>query len=77
MENDRRDKRDDLPVLAISPDDFPHVFGIPRTKVFEAMRTGKLAAKKDGKRTLITIEEGQRYIDSLPNREIKRGRSAA
>jgi hypothetical protein len=41
------------------------------------MRNGKLAAKKDGKRTLITIDEGRRYIDSLPNREIKRGSGAA
>jgi hypothetical protein len=33
------------------------------------MRSGKVRAKKVGQRTLITVEEARRYIDSLPDRE--------
>jgi hypothetical protein len=61
--------RTDLPVVTITPDDMPHVFrGVTRSRAFEAMRRGELRAKKAGKATIIEIEEGKRWIRSLPDR---------
>jgi hypothetical protein len=60
----------DLPVITITPDDMPHVFrGVTRSRAFEAMRGGELRAKKAGKATIIEIEEGKRWIRSLPDRQ--------
>ena len=67
---DDQTKNDELPVLTLTPDDMTRVFrGLKRTRIFEAIRKGKLRAKKDGKVTIITIEEGRRYVESLPDRE--------
>jgi hypothetical protein len=41
---------------------------ISRTRVFDDIKTGKLKAKKAGKRTIITVDEAKRYIDALPDR---------
>jgi hypothetical protein len=61
----------DLSRLGYSPDDFPKMTGgaISRTRVYEALRSGRLKAKKAGQRTLITPEEAQRFIDSLSDWE--------
>lgn len=37
-----------------------------RTKIYELLGEGKLDARRDGKRTLITIESIRRYQSSLP-----------
>jgi len=55
--------------LSLQPDDAAQVMGISRTRVFNAIRDGKLKAKKDGKVTLITFDECKRYVESLPDRE--------
>ena len=62
--------RTDLPVVTITPDDMPHIFrGVTRTRTYEAMRRGELRAKKAGKATIIELEEGKRWIRSLPDRQ--------
>ncbi|BCH01247.1 hypothetical protein MesoLj131b_32460 [Mesorhizobium sp. 131-2-5] len=43
--------------------------GIGRTKIFEAIKLGKLTARKAGRRTIILSEELSDYLKSLPVRE--------
>jgi len=59
-----------LAPLGYGPNDIPRMTGgtISRTRVFDDIKTGKLKAKKAGKRTIITAEEAKRYIDALPDR---------
>jgi excisionase family DNA binding protein len=40
--------------------------GIGRTKIYEAIASGKLTARKCGKRTLILREELRQFLASLP-----------
>ena len=39
--------------------------GISRSKTYEEIGAGRLKAVKAGKRTLIPVPEGQRWLDSL------------
>lgn len=50
---------------AVSIADFSKLFSIGRTKVYEEIRTGRLKAKKHGRRTLIRMDEAQRWLESL------------
>ncbi|TIQ99516.1 DNA-binding protein [Mesorhizobium sp.] len=43
--------------------------GIGRTKIFEAIKLGKLTARKAGRRTIILSDELSLYLKSLPIRE--------
>ncbi|MHC2791944.1 excisionase family DNA binding protein [Mesorhizobium jarvisii] len=43
--------------------------GIGRTKIFEAIKLGKLTARKAGRRTIILSEELSDFLKSLPIRE--------
>jgi len=43
--------------------------GIGRTKVYEAIATGSLKARKCGKRTLILRDDLRRFLASLPSAE--------
>jgi hypothetical protein len=65
------DDKGHLPPLGYSPNDFPRMTGgaVSRTRVFDALKQGKLRAKKAGQRTLITPDEAKRFIDSLPDWE--------
>ena len=40
---------------------------ICRDKIYGEIRTGKLQAKKVGRRTLIMADELRRYLDALPS----------
>jgi excisionase family DNA binding protein len=40
--------------------------GIGKTKIYEAIASGKLTARKCGKRTLILREELRQFLASLP-----------
>lgn len=57
---------DDAPRGAFSVRDFCQWAGIGRTAFYEELKTGRLAAKKFGKRTLIPIAEAHRWLDGLP-----------
>jgi excisionase family DNA binding protein len=37
-----------------------------RDKIYQAIRDGHLVARKLGRRTLITMEAAQRFLDGLP-----------
>ncbi len=41
--------------------------GIGRTKIYEAMATGSLKARKCGKRTLILRDDLRQFLTSLPS----------
>ena len=43
-----------------------------RTAIYEAINAGELIAHKRGKRTLIFAGDLQRWLDSLPQIEVKR-----
>jgi excisionase family DNA binding protein len=61
------------PRLALTPEELAMSIGCGRDMVFDAIREGKLLARKPGSRTtLIEIEEARRWIASMPTR----GRSA-
>lgn len=57
---------DDAPRGAFSVRDFCQWAGIGRTAFYEELKTGRLAAKKFGKRTLIPIAEANRWLEGLP-----------
>lgn len=57
-----------VPVLSVKIEDAPRVTGQSRTRIYEAVRDGRITARKDGKQTLIEIDELRRYLRSLPTR---------
>jgi hypothetical protein len=62
--NDRKISRH-LPI-AYPIETVPEITGIPRTKVFEAVRTKTLTARKIGRSTIIERVELERFIEALP-----------
>jgi len=56
------------PVISYSPEGYKQATGLPRTHIYEALASGALKGKKGGRRTIITFEEGRRYINDLPDR---------
>jgi hypothetical protein len=54
------------PPLAYPIEDAPAVTGIPRTKIFEAIRTKQLMVRKVGRTTIVEHPELLRYVSSLP-----------
>ena len=54
------------PPLAYPIEDAPAVTGIPRTKIFEAVRTKQLTVRKIGRTTIVEHPELVRYVTSLP-----------
>ncbi|MCU7835336.1 MAG: DNA-binding protein [gamma proteobacterium symbiont of Taylorina sp.] len=44
---------------------------IGRSKIYEDIKSKKLKAKKNGKRTLITIFDAIEYLESLPEMEVE------
>jgi hypothetical protein len=56
------------PPLAYPIEDVPARTGIPRTKVFDAIRKKELMARKAGRSTIIEHPELVRYIKTLPTK---------
>jgi hypothetical protein len=57
---------DPQPPLAYPIEDVPEKTGIPRTKVYDAIRKKKLTARKAGRSTIIEHPELVRYLKTLP-----------
>jgi hypothetical protein len=57
----------------------PAVSGLSRTRIFQAIRSKRLTARKDGRQTIIEDFELRRYIATLPakGRQPQRAASAA
>jgi hypothetical protein len=56
--------------IAIPVEDAPQIVGVSRTRIFGAIRSGELSARKAGRSTIIEIDELKRWVKSLP---FKRG----
>lgn len=56
---------------AFSPVQFARRNSLGKSKVYELLNAGKITAKKDGRRTLITAESERAWLASLPNYESK------
>lgn len=57
--------------LGYTVEEYAAVSGIGRTKVFEAIKTGMLKARKVGRRTIIEHDDGVAFLKSLPVREVQ------
>jgi hypothetical protein len=58
---------DQKPILAYSIGDLVEAGVGSRTKLYEEIKNGKLATKKQGARTLILPEAVKQYLASLPD----------
>ena len=55
-----------IPRISLTPDEAAVSTGLSRTRIFGAIRDGRLIARGDGKATIIEFEELARYVRSLP-----------
>lgn len=56
--------------LGYSPEEAAQVAGSGRTKIFHAIKSGDLKARKFGRRTVILADDLRTFLASLPEREI-------
>jgi excisionase family DNA binding protein len=66
-------------VLAYSVEGAAAAARLGRTKIFEAIKAGKLRARKEGRRTVILKEDLAAFLRALPERDpagVKRTRGA-
>lgn len=54
--------------LALSINDAVAASGIGRTKIFEAIKEGRLTARKAGRRTIILHDDLARFLQALPTK---------
>lgn len=47
--------------------EFCKAFGVGRSFIYEQIADGKLFAKKIGRKNIITAEEADRWVNSLPD----------
>jgi excisionase family DNA binding protein len=55
---------------AYTPDALATAIGVHKSTIFRVIRSGELRAKKLGGRTIIPASEVDRWLDSLPDREL-------
>jgi hypothetical protein len=51
---------------AMSIDGFCNSYGIGRTKAYEEINAGRLRARKAGRRTIITADDAEDWLNRLP-----------
>lgn len=54
------------PPIAVTIPDAVKATGMSRTSIYDALKRGDLRARKAGRRTLISFDELQTYLASLP-----------
>jgi excisionase family DNA binding protein len=57
-----------IPRLALTPDEAAACTGFSRSRIYEALASGALTARKNGKATVIELVELQRWLSTLPTR---------
>lgn len=57
-----------VPRLALTPDEAAVSTGLARTRIYEAIKAERLTVRKDGKATVIEVDELARFLRSLPHR---------
>jgi hypothetical protein len=55
-----------IPRISLTPEEAAASTGFSRTRIFEAIRSGKLVARGDGKATVVETVELARWVGSLP-----------
>ena len=60
------DRPPEVTKVGLSVDEACQASGIKRTKLYEAMGSGELIAKKAGRRTIILPEHLKDYLENLP-----------
>jgi excisionase family DNA binding protein len=63
-------QNDDAPVprIALTPEEAAVATGVARTRIFEAIRSGSLTCRMDGKARLIEVDELRRWLKAMPYR---------
>jgi excisionase family DNA binding protein len=51
---------------ALTIQEFSQVYGLGRTRVYQELRSGRLRGRKIGKRTVITTDDAEDWLRSLP-----------
>ena len=67
---------DRIEKMAFSVDEAGLRAGLGRDKIYAAIKSGHLQARKAGRRTLITTDALRRYLDGLPHLELPPTRAA-
>lgn len=62
----RADTAPPIPRISLTPDEAAASTGFSRTRIFSAIRDGKLIARGDGKATVIEVDELTRWVRSMP-----------
>jgi len=57
---------------AMSIAEFGEQYGLGRTKTYEELKSGRLRARKIGKRTIITEDDAEDWLLRLPVIEVSR-----
>jgi len=55
----------------MSIDEFSHSYGPGKTKTYEEIKEGRLRARKIGKRTVITEDDAEDWLQHLPVIEVR------
>lgn len=58
--------------IAYTVTELLRVAPVGRTKFYEDLNAGRIKAKKNGRSTIVTADEAQRYINALPDYEPKK-----
>jgi excisionase family DNA binding protein len=61
-----RDSKPPLSPISYTPEQAAAVTGRSRSRIFKAIKDKELTARKDGKATLLEIEELRRWVQALP-----------
>ena len=64
------------PKFAFSIKEICQASGVGRTKIYEAIGSGQLIAKKVGRRTIILPKHFEAYLESLPEADFASGEAA-
>lgn len=59
--------------IAVTIPEAVRLSGISRTAIYEALARGDISARKAGRRTLVSFEELQSFLASLPEYRSGRG----
>jgi len=62
--------------LGYSPEEAAAVSGIGRTRIFSAIGSGELLARKFGRRTVILRKDLEAFLHGLPARQTKGGEAS-
>lgn len=58
--------------LVYTIEEFADLTGLGRTAIFDAIKSGRLPAKKWGRRTVILAEDAMAFLSNLPDVKARR-----